>query len=81
MTQQGAALFAHQTANGAHAQQACGVVGCPMCHPQPQMSWPERPQYGCTCGKPMLLYIPAGSHAHPCPVHPEFAVYGQEVTC
>ena len=30
----------------------------------------------CTCGKPLLLYIPPGEHAHPCPVHPERAVYG-----
>jgi hypothetical protein len=36
MTQQTAALFAHRTANGSHAQQACSVAGCPMCHPRPQ---------------------------------------------
>jgi hypothetical protein len=31
------------------------------------------------CGKPMMIVIPAGGHIHPCPVHPDYVVYGPPI--
>lgn len=39
------------------------------------------PDPRCVCGKPLLLYVPPGEVAHPCSVHPEYAIFGSEVTC
>lgn len=35
------------------------------------------PDPRCTCGKPIGIVIRPGTHVHPCPVHPEKAVYGR----
>lgn len=53
--------------------------------------WPAKPFFpecprprenrNCVCGKPLLLYVPPGEVAHPCPVHPEYAIRGQEIRC
>ena len=30
----------------------------------------------CVCRKPLYVSIPSGEHIHSCPIHPEFAPYG-----
>ena len=54
----------------------CPVPDCPA----PKEKWPEKPN-GCKCGEPLMLYIPPGEHAHPCPVHPERVIYGSDIRC
>jgi hypothetical protein len=41
---------------------------------------PTLPNPNCMCGKPLLIVIPPGEHIHPCPVHPDYAVYGGSAT-
>lgn len=53
---------------------------CVPCVPwvQPLVPYPWYPWYpnhACMCGKPLLLYIPPGQYARPCPVHPEYTIY------
>ncbi len=36
---------------------------------------------GCTCGEPIGIVIRPGEHIHPCPVHPDKAMYGKRVLC
>lgn len=51
-------------------------------HDDPKRLVPKRPDPRCVCGKPLMMVIPSGEHAHPCPVHPDYAVYGgPEVYC
>ena len=38
----------------------------------------RRPDPKCTCGKPIMIVILPGEHIHPCPVHPEHAIYGPD---
>lgn len=54
----------------------CGHHGCPVKPWRP----PERDPR-CVCGKPMMLCVRPGEHVHPCPVHPEYVIVGQVVTC
>lgn len=46
----------------------------------PRKNWtpplPERRNPRCMCGRPLLMVIRPGAHVHPCPVHPNYAVYG-----
>ena len=42
---------------------------------------PKKREQGCTCGKYLAIYIPAGEHIHPCKVHPHIAIYGSRVIC
>jgi len=37
------------------------------------------PNSNCKCNVPLLVYIPPGQHIHPCTIHPEFAVYSNNV--
>ena len=39
----------------------------------------RRPQPGCMCGKPLMIVIQPGEHIHPCPIHPEYTVYGRQI--
>jgi len=42
--------------------------------------WPST--LGCTCNKPLLLYIPPGHHVHMCcPVHGDYVIRGSDITC
>lgn len=53
---------------------SCPVPSCPY---EKERRWREHGRDpNCTCGEPLLLYIPPGEHAHPCPVHPDHAVRG-----
>jgi len=57
------------------------------CYPIPSLiyprvtSYPVFPNPACMCGKPLLLYIPPGQCAHPCPVHPEYTIWGSYAWC
>jgi hypothetical protein len=51
-------------------------------HHDPKPWKPKRPDPNCVCGKPLAMVIRPGEHVHPCPVHPDNAVYGPaEVYC
>ncbi len=39
----------------------------------------DLPNPNCKCGKPMRIVIQPGQHIHPCPVHPDKAVYGLNI--
>ena len=51
----------------------CGTPECP-CKKK------DHKDPNCICGKPLLLYIPPGELAYPCPVHPERAIKGADIT-
>jgi hypothetical protein len=54
---------------------------CPQC--PDEVTWEPDPSYdspNCICGKPLLLYIPAGQHIH-CPVHPDYRIFSSSPWC
>ena len=54
----------------------CPVPNCPA-----EKRWPKAvPDPNCRCGTPIWIVIPAGGHIHPCPVHPDYVVYGDAIT-
>ena len=50
---------------------ACPIPDCPA-----ERKLPRPPPPGCMCGKPLWIVIEPGGHIHPCPVHPDYVVYG-----
>ncbi len=61
-------------------QDAPGARGCRRPECPAGRHRPAPPPPGCVCGKPIWIVIPPGGHIHPCPVHPEYAVYGSDPT-
>ena len=45
--------------------------------PKPK-GWGKKQDPKCKCGGPLWIVIRPGEHIHPCPVHPDYAVYGRE---
>lgn len=44
--------------------------------------WPiVEPDPRCKCKGPFWIVVPPGKHIHPCPIHPNFALYGSRITC
>ena len=43
--------------------------------------WKDQYNPACQCNKPLMIVIPPGRHIHPCPVHPDVAIYGQNIMC
>jgi len=50
------------------------------CHKEEKL-YPKRKPIGCTCGKPIGIFIPPGQHIHPCPVHPDKVLRGSNIRC
>ena len=40
---------------------------------------PKKPDRRCMCSGPIYVVIPAGTHRHLCPIHPEVATFGPQV--
>ena len=54
-------------------------VKCPFCsQDEPQ---PTRKDPNCKCGEPLWICLKPGQHIHPCPVHPDYVIYGSGVIC
>jgi len=34
----------------------------------------------CKCGDPLWICLKPGQHIHPCPVHPDYVIYGSDLT-
>ena len=47
-------------------------------HVEPKSPWGRPlPNPGCRCRAPLGIVILPGKHIHPCPVHPEYVIYGR----
>jgi hypothetical protein len=55
-------------------EEGCSKPGCPI----PKR---PRPNANCICNKPLMIYIPPGSHIHiNCPVHGDKVIFGPDYT-
>ncbi len=43
-------------------------------------SQPTRKDPNCICGEPLWICLKPGQHIHPCPVHPDYVIYGSDAS-